>query len=257
MIVQANVDGCKGDKPYVILDITGGKPKYTIVVESEAGTIEDQITENTYAFLGEPGLTYSITVYDEQGLVAQVEILLEQWNFNVELGPDQYLSASQPEVTLHAGGQITDPDASYQWYFNGLLMSENSSSITVNEPGVYEVVVTSADQSCQVSDKVEVLLKGFNVELTPINGCGTDENVLSVDIDGGASPFTTSLVSASGTINYAHSGSTNITDLPYGYYQVTVSDNLGNTHQEGIDFYPPIELDIYAQLEALCVNSQY
>lgn len=255
MIVQAQIKGCKKDKIEVVLDITGGKPKYTIKVVSEQGSFEDLTTNSTYSFLAESDTIYSITVIDEQGLEAEVEVTVEPWNFSVDLGADQFLTETQQEITLDAGQGIDDPNAYYEWYLNGVLLPDNESTLTVAEIGIYEVVVTSEDHSCSVSDEIKISYSNFSATLSTIEGCDEAYNSLTIDISEGIAPFTTSLTSIDdNTTNYAHSGSTTITGFDYGSYTVTVTDSTGETFVDNIVVSePPSELgiDIYAQLESV------
>lgn len=255
MIVQAQIKGCKEDKLEVVVDITGGKPKYHIVVESSQGGFDDYTEATTYSFLAEPGVTYNVTVYDEQGLVAEVEVTVEPWGFNLSLGPDQFLSASQPEIILDAGQGITDPDATYEWYHDGVLLSDNESILIVDEIGEYEVVVTSEDLSCSVSDSIKIDTKGFNAHISIVEACDELHNTLVISLDGGTAPFTTTLESINSTTNYAHNGSTSISDLAYGTYNITITDSTGEVFTDTIEITAPpsnLGIDIYTQLETLC-----
>ena len=68
-------------------------------------------------------------------------------------------------------------------------------------------------------------------------------------------PYVTSINNGQGySINHAHSGNTSITDIPYGYYQINVTDNVGNTFSDAIEFIEaePIIMDVYSQLESVC-----
>jgi len=251
MIVQAEVEGCKGDKLNVVLNITGGKPKYIIKVESEQGSFEE-ITENTtFSFSAELGVTYYITVYDDQGLVAQTEITVEPWNFGLDLGPDQFLGGSQTEILLNAGEDISDPNATYQWYLNGVLLPNTESTLLVNEPGDYAVTVTSEDLACVVKDKITIAYKKFGATIVA-TGCHEFYNTITIEMEGGISPYVTTLTNANGSVNYAHNTSTTITGIDYGTYDVLITDSTGETYQDSFFFNAPPELNIYEQLETLC-----
>lgn len=261
MIVQAQIVGCKEDKIKVILDINGGKPKYYIKVESEAGHIEDSTMESIYAFNAEPGVVYQVTVIDDQGIEVYLELTPEPWNFSLDLGGTQYFSVDQQEITLDAGIGIDDPDATYQWYLNGDLLPDNENTLVVSEPGDYSVTVTSADQSCSISDKITIENEKFEAHISISQLCGNSySNTLFVNIHGGIPPFTTNITDLGGnSVNHAHSGSTNFTDVAYGTYQVTITDSVGITFTDSIEFIETEEivLDLYAQMEALCVAYDY
>lgn len=261
MIVQAYVKGCKEDRLRIVLNITGGRPGYNIVVESDEGGFEDETENNSYTFSAIAGVTYNITVTDSEGLTTQLEILADPWGFNLNLGPDQYLSDDEPEILLDAGEEITDPEASYQWYLDGVLLDESSSVLTVSEPGTYKVVVTSEDLSCAVKDEINIYRKSFSAAFDVIEGCDEQHNVLTITIVDGSPNFTTSLVNQGNeVINYAHSGSTTISNISYGTYMVTVTDAVGDTVSSFVTFAAPptnLGVDIYAQMEAFCDTVTY
>ncbi|MGG5487850.1 T9SS type A sorting domain-containing protein [Gaetbulibacter sp. PBL-D1] len=258
MIVQAQVQGCKTSQLKIVLDITGGSPNYHIAVESSQGNIVDTTSNNTYTFSVQPNITYNIVVHDSQGVVTEVEITPELWSYNLYLGSDKYLTSGSPEVTLDAGQGINDPDATYEWYHDGVLLPETESTLTVDEVGEYEVVVTNGDLSCVISDSIQVLFKYYKVTLTSINGCDPLHNSLTVNINGGFPNYVTSLEGIDGVVNYAHSGTTTLTDIPYGSYIVTVTDSEGQTFVEVVDFVAPqFELDLVSQLETICSSCLY
>ncbi len=252
MIVQAQVEGCQGDDIEVGLIITGGDPNYTIKITSSLGTVIETTSVPYFYFEGQPSIDYTVIVTDSEGLEAEVEFTPSTWDFGVDLGPDQYLNASNSEITLNAGSGINDPDAMYQWYQDDLLLPDSESILVVNEAGVYEVVVTSGDLSCIVTDQITILNEVFEVDISLIHGCGEQHNSISINIEGGIPPFTTNLEGANGTVNYVHSGSTVLTDLGYGIFTITITDDLGEMFEEEIELSPPIDLDIYSQLEMIC-----
>ncbi|WP_435413761.1 PKD domain-containing protein, partial [Psychroserpens mesophilus] len=75
--------------------------------------------------------------------------------FTVDLGPDQDLCEGDADIILDA--DIGSATATYQWYIDGILQAaETNSTITVSSPnsGVYLVEVT--DQSCTLTEDVEI-----------------------------------------------------------------------------------------------------
>tara|TARA_B100001063_G_scaffold217245_1_gene219645 strand:+ start:101283 stop:103910 length:2628 start_codon:yes stop_codon:yes gene_type:complete len=253
MIVQAHVLGCKKDKLEVVLDITGGQPKYHIIVE---GDFEDFTEDTSYSFPAEFGDSYHIIVQDEQGLVSQINIIVEGWDFDLYLGPDQFLSDSVQQITLDAGQNISDPDATYEWYFNNSLLPFTENTLVVTEPGEYEVLITSGDLSCSISDSIIIDTLQFNANITTISACNEEFNSISIILDQGVSPFITTITGTTGaSINYAHNDSTNISNIAYGTYSLNIVDSAGATFQSIVTFEPPTEMDIYSQLLALCYGS--
>lgn len=261
MIVQAQIVGCKEDRIKVILDITGGRPKYTINVESEAGDIEDSTEESTYAFNAEPNTLYQVTVRDDQGIVVQLEFTPEPWDFSLDLGGTQYLGFEQQEIILDAGVGIDDPNATYQWYLNENLLPHTESTLLVSEPGDYVVTVTSADLSCSISDKATIEVKGFKASVSITQLCGSEySNTIFIEIERGIPPFVTYITGEGGaSVNHVHSGSTSFNDLSYGTYHITITDSVGSTFTDSVEFIEAEEivLDLYTQLGALCLANNY
>lgn len=252
MIVQAQVNGCKGEKLKIRIDITGGKPPYTIVVESSAGGFEVTTNNSFYVFDAVSGIEYTITVIDANGLEFEMTITPEPWNFELELGPNQTLTPANPEIVLDAGAGINDPDATYQWFKDGVLLANTSSTLTVTEAGDYKVIVTSGDQACTISDAIRIYNNGLEAEVSVVNGCGNEYNSIVINIEDGVPTYITSLEGVNGTVNYAHSGSTVLEDISYGSYTLTITDSQGVTHVEDIYIAPPVDFDIYGQLEDIC-----
>lgn len=259
MIVQAQVSGCKGEKQKITIVITGGKPKYSINVESEANSFDVVTSNTTYTFDGEVGVEYNITVTDAQGLVGEVVVTPNPWNFNLNLGPDQSLTPANPEIILDASVGITDPNATYQWYQDGVLLPYTGSALVVTEAGDYKVVVTSEDLACTIEDKITIFNNGIEAFIEVSNACGDGFNVIHINIEDGMPTYITSLEGVNGTVNYAHSGSTILEDIDYGTYLLTITDSQGVTYEQEIVLLEPVELDIYGQLEAICdlVNPTY
>ncbi len=266
MIVQAQVQGCKDSELEIRIDITGGKPPYTIIVESSVGGFEVTTDNNYYVFDAVAEVEYHITVIDATGLEFEMSITPEPWDFELDLGPDQTLTPSNPEIVLDAGVGIDDPDATYQWYKDGTLLPDNGSTLTVDEPGVYQVYVTSGDQSCAAKDDINIFTEGMDAEISVMAACTEAFNSLFIDIQFGFAPYITTLEGPNGTVNYAHSGSTTIFDLAYGTYIVIVTDSEGNTVEEVVELTMPPEglgLDIYTQLDdncsydVSCINYNY
>lgn len=256
MIVEVQAHGCKGDKTYATIVITGGRPKYKIIIDSPNFHLEDATLDNTFDFPTEVGETYHIIVVDDQGLVVETDITISAWGFNIDLGPDQVLTNENSPIELNAGVGISDPNATYQWYWEGNLLSNNSSTLNVNEPGIYYVEATSEDLSCTVSDEIVIADKGIVAFLTPKTGCDQEHNSLELHINNGFAPFTTTLTGENSSVNYVHNGTTTISNIPYGDYSVTITDNEGNTYYHIVSFTEPVNvdfgLDLYSQLVNIC-----
>ena len=141
--VQYDVTHCdhKAEEVTIKVVITGGVAPYTIKIDdniSFSNSYDTSDTESTIA-VPQPN-TYNIYVYDSAGNDAELIVHIVIPDISVDLGPDVVLNASQPEVTFDAGEHVNDPEATYQWYLDGVLLSHTNPILTVNEPGEYTVV---------------------------------------------------------------------------------------------------------------------
>lgn len=162
MIVQARVSGCNNTFNTDII-ISGGTGPYTIQVKDDiSGNTQTYNTPDNIYTLSLSASEYTITVTDNSnGNRAKVTFEIVPMNLIVGLGPDQSLSPSQSQITLDAGEYVTDPDAAYRWYKDGVLLQHYKAVLIVDQPGVYRVEVTSANGSCQESDTIVI---DYNIE---------------------------------------------------------------------------------------------
>lgn len=245
MIVQArfDTDNCDDEyfKTYVV--ITGGEAPYYIEINNTNSYFENfTINENTMAFDAIAPDTYTIYVKDAVGVEAEIELEVIQYQMTVDLGPDQILNASQPQVTLDAGQNISDPDATYQWYHNGVLMSVDDSTITVSQPGEYKVVVTSGNRACEVSD---VILINYNFTGSAIPApfdCGNTSGSFTLNLSGGSGLYTTIIEGPTQTVIQVHEAENIVfNDLEFGLTNVTTTDSNGQVFQELLFFENPLD----------------
>ncbi|MGX1023616.1 T9SS type A sorting domain-containing protein [Psychroflexus sp. MBR-150] len=241
----------------VDIEITGGTPKYSIKVESENGYSFQTITENTVVTLEDLSEgVYIIYVEDSNGLFVKREFEVIIYNMFLNLGPDQNLSINQQEINLFAGEGIEDPDATYEWYFNGELLEHTDPLLVVNAPGDYEVIVTAGDRSCSISDRITItnILSGsidYSLE------CDDDEANFNVNIFGGIPNYNIQVFDLNnnqiGPALVANNdfNSVNLT-LPYGSYTIEITDNLDETISLNADFTDPwegVDVDIHSQIQ--------
>ena len=74
----------------------------------------------------------------------------------MDLGPDQFFSEILTEIELNAGAGINDPDAIYQWFFNGDEIAHDEATLIATEAGNYSVIVTTSDMACQLEDDINL-----------------------------------------------------------------------------------------------------
>ncbi len=231
MIVQVQYDvaHCNKEEGYVNIKvvITGGVAPYTIKINSASfsDSYDTSDTELTIA-IPQPNI-YNIYVYDSGGNDAEQIVYIAIPDISVDLGPDVVLNASQPEVTFDAGQEVNDPEATYQWYLDGVLLDHTNPILTVDEPGEYTVVVTAGNRICEESSTVRVK-RGFVGGVSSEFVCGRESGEIVLVTERGIPPFITQITGGEPSINQVHlSENFTFTDVPYGDYTVTVTDSVG------------------------------
>jgi len=221
--------------------IEGGEPEYHVVLLDETG----QETEVQFSHVNEDhefiynatvcgDQTYSVIVKDENGAEVNYDFFVEGNDYTLELGPNQYLTGQQTEVFLNAGQGIDDPNATYQWFFDGEQIYHNESTLITDEPGLYCVTVTTSDMICQLEDCIKVLTK-LNGVIKGISECIEDESYISIQITDGAPPFMVNVTGNGQNFSQSFSGySHEIPNLAPGSYQVIIEDAVGAVLQEMI-----------------------
>ncbi|MDT0294910.1 T9SS type A sorting domain-containing protein [Mesonia ostreae] len=233
---------CK-DKCFDIeIIVKGGSPDYSVELIDEVGNpiqVEFSHIEND-EFIYNAKVCgpqkYSVGVDDSNGATSSYSFLVEERNYTLDLGSDQSLNAQQTEVTIDAGQGIDDPDATYQWFYNGVQIYHSESILVVDEIGEYCVIVTTSDMSCQLEDCIRIYhqLKGT---MKPVSSCNQEENYLEIFIDEGSPNFETHVVGNG--LDYYQTNSSNqfiIPNVPSGSYTVTVTDAAGASFTETINF---------------------
>jgi hypothetical protein len=264
IIVQVRFNGKCDDKdiPAEVV-ITGGKAPYKIKIDSQQGYHEDFSTSGqTQDFIAHSPDTYTVHVEDATGYIVETTIDVLQYPMNVDLGPDVALSATLTSVTLDAGQNITDPDATYQWYLNGNPLPSYGSTLIVDQPGTYSVEVTSANRMCKVNDDIIVYYK-FIITATPTSPCNSKTGDLTVNLSGGIAPFTTVVSGGVGNqvinILQVHNSEVfTLTGLEHGTYTVTSTDINGQTYQTTATVTPPLQgisINLYSQIQGICTLS--
>lgn len=146
--------------------------------------------------------------------------------FAVGTGTAANISCTNSLVTIAPSFTPASPNYTYSWSGPGIVGSSNSSSITVNQPGTYSLVITETLTGCSTSSLA-----------VPVNGTITAPalNVSSSSTTGiGCSPANSTVnltATSSVAVSYLwNTGATSsvITTTTPGVYTVTVTDNASN-----------------------------
>lgn len=109
----------------------------------------------------EPNVAYEIKLIiadqNDKNFDSAVFIEGNSFNASVDLGPD--ITTCGNSVSLN--GDIQNPQASYQWFQNDVLISgETTPDLEVLSSGTYKIVITIQlnETSCVIEDSVEIIL---------------------------------------------------------------------------------------------------
>jgi hypothetical protein len=258
IIVQARTE-CTDLKTYIV--ITGGKAPFHIDITSSGNDSSNIVTpSSTEAFQAAANNTYVIHVTDATGSSAETTTTIVSQQINVNLGPDIVLTASLQQVLLNAGQNVQDPLATYQWYRDGDLLENFTSTLLVTEPGEYEVIVTNGNRMCSQSDTVRV---GYNFLGTVVEStiCADTMASVTLNLSGGVPPFTTVVSGNIQTVSQVHNlVNYTISGIEFGPCIVTTIDSQGSIFQTNITLNDPqagILTDLATQLGQLCASSSY
>ncbi|PZD76424.1 T9SS type A sorting domain-containing protein, partial [Mesonia sp. K7] len=170
------------------------------------------------------------TIVDANGVVVSTDFEIEPQIIDIDLGPDQILTTSQPTTVLEGNAYVQDPDATYQWYYNGELMLHTDPILEVGTPGEYTLVITNGDRTCTVTDTI-VISNEFHCDVTETQYCEPIYlSDIHIDVTGGFFTYHTNIKSIDGGgIDYsqAHNDDTTLSNIPPGGYLITVRDKLG------------------------------
>jgi hypothetical protein len=262
MLVQARLitKDCTAREVNTEIVITGGSPPYDISIEGGLNQDFEEVNENTIVVQLETGQTYNITVIDSNGLTAETTIDVENYDIELDLGPDVILDENQPDVTFDASIDVNTENVTYQWYYNGELLDHSEPTITVSEVGEYICVITTEDMFCDVTDSV-ILSYQFSGELTTGSNCQKDSGFIDLLLMGGVPNYTTLVEGTSYSQSFVYNTNEyTIEGLNFGTYTLTTNDEEGNQFVETIDVinnYIPHEIDLMAQFELITCEVDY
>ena len=264
MIVQIRFDpgDCNETRKRAKLVITGGTAPYNIIIESlnSSYVLTTTTNETVVPFETVAPDTYTAYVLDAAGNegVAEMEVVGTQ--IVVDLGPDQVLNATQQQIILNAGLNVTDAAATYQWYFNNVLLEHYAPVLVAEEAGEYTVVVTSGNHSCQESDTI-VLSYNFTGTAWPGYNCENPAGTVTLNLSGGTPPYTTVISTTVPPISQVHDTNSFVfSNVPFGPHIVTTTDSNGSVFTSTADIPIPFEglaVDLFSQIEPICGDINY
>ena len=132
-------------------------------IEFDGATVS--LTTANVAIIPNETYTVKMVIADRGDTAFDSAVFLEAGSFNIgniDLGDDilidNGLALCEGEtITLDAG---ENPDANYEWYLNGVLLpNETSSTLLVTQPGTYTVIISYNSSDCVVTDEIVIEFK--------------------------------------------------------------------------------------------------
>lgn len=249
---------CDKSKNEIHIDILSGTPPFSITIQDGNGQTTNHTTHNTqYMIPGVDEGLFTITITDYFGAVYQGSCEISSGFENaLSLGPDLTLSSATPQFTLDASALWNGPqNYNYQWIRNGVLLSDTGPTLIVTTPGTYTVKVLLDPYECYgyASQNVFSVLEASITETTECDEMG---NGFEVDISYGFPLYTTTINGIQGTVYHDviyHSGNISLSGLPFGDYEIVLTDRYQNSLQHQIQF-TGMGTDLENQMGALCVS---
>ncbi|MFH4967516.1 T9SS type A sorting domain-containing protein [Gaetbulibacter sp. M240] len=149
---------CETGKGKLIFSTSGGLPpyEYQLVESNEVkaswSSLQENFPENVLEDLSEGVYILKVTDKDDNQIETSYD-LEAPVPINIDLGPDKQFSWDSNEISLDATF-ISEDYITYNWTSDNGFHS-NRPSITVSEPGIYTVMLTSS-RGCKASDSIKL-----------------------------------------------------------------------------------------------------
>ena len=217
---------CFGEKGFATVSVTGGIKPYKY-----SWTEKGEITElsATTELLNRSGGTFVIKVTDANDIVIEEEVTiieppkLEILNSDVIVTNVSCFNGDDGTIKVKAIGGVGD--YSYSW--NNGASGDELTGLTAGE---YIVTVIDKNLVCKFEKKIvvsqptaELSIKDFTI--TDAKGFNLPSGAISIEVEGGTSPYTYEWTDASGTI--LTNTTANLTGVKAGEYTVKVIDAKG------------------------------
>lgn len=196
-----------------------------------------------------PG-NYTLTVTASNGCTETAVAVLEENTAApaASAGDDDVLNCEATSLVLNGSASSSGSQYTYEWSTtNGNIVSgENTTTPTIDEPGVYEILVSNADNGCTSMASAEVTetppVAAEIISQSNVNCFGGSEGMAEVSATGGNESYT-----------YAWSTGANtalISNLSAGTYTVVVTDGEDCSETETVTITQPNELELNASATA-------
>lgn len=194
------------------------------------------------AVVDQPG-DYTLTILNTiNGCSTSVPVTVAQ-NIappNIQVQPAQLLTCSVTEFPLESS---VSPQTTIMWTTtNGHIVSgQNSVSPVIDEPGLYQAVVTSTVNGCTATNQIPVqqetnLPTGVDFELTQPLCNGTPGVVNVTQVQGGVGPYAYSIDGGQTFFTFQEFG-----DLQPGSFDLVIQDVNGCEISEPFTLVPPLQ----------------
>lgn len=229
MISIANPDDLTCVELLVDLDATNSDNGTNF--QYEWTTTNGNITsgENTLTPKVDETGSYILTILNtENGCTATANVTVEEDILlpTVEAGATQMLNCNLQSTTLEGSGNGIG-NLSFEWetMTGNISSGDDSPTPTINQPGIYSLIVTDQANGCTNTDDVEIteiVLNDFTFSTEDANCVIPTGSVNFGTIDGGQSPF---LYSIDGGQNFAQN--TSFFELQPDNYEIVIQDANG------------------------------
>ncbi|WP_442266686.1 T9SS type A sorting domain-containing protein [Tenacibaculum sp. ZS6-P6] len=226
--VRINKNGipCFGQKGTAIANVTGGVEPYTYSWIEKGETLELSATSE---LLNISGGVYIIQVEDKNGNKVAQEVtiveppVLEITESNTTVSHVSCFGGEDGSIKVEATGGVGD--YSYSW-------SNGSSGNELNglKAGEYIVKVIDKNLVCEFEKKIVITepLAALSIKdytITDVSGFDLSNGGISIEVEGGTSPYTYEWTDASNAT--LSNPSANLTGVKAGVYTVKVTDAKG------------------------------
>lgn len=242
---------CNPKDRRVRIQINNGIPPFVTEISNNSGFYQEYYHDTDLIIDELSNGNYTITVEDALGNmeVSTCVIEVSDWisfphsNFNLT---NNILSINQPSILLDASVSTTaygNYTYSYQWYLDGTILSDTTSSIVASIPGEYEVEIYIEELDC-MGKLYQSITHQPSCSIGFQTACDAYANTIEVTFDYGFPPYTTQISGSAYNQEYIHQGNIIIADIPYGGYTVRTTDRYGEFCQSSFSFVDTFNEDI-------------